>query len=148
MEKGKKVYVITMENDEMDPIEIGYASKRKISKKMIEHMESTDGFEMNTYNSHQATIDYLEINDEPICFEEPSYNDNSDLIVQFAMLLGMEIGSALSPKEIETAEKLKEWNSEELYKLFSTWTQEYLNQETVEDTVDFFTIKLAELLKE
>lgn len=146
MAKGKKIYVVTMENDEMDPTEIGYASSTSISDNMIQRMKSTDGFEMNTYNSYQATVDYLEINDESVCFEESQYNDNSDLLVQFAMLWGMEIGSAVSVKEMENAKSMKEWDSQELYELFSTWAQEYLRQNNEEDTVAFFSAKLADLL--
>ena len=76
---SKKIYVVTMENDEMDAVEIGYASNQDIADKMIEKVSSTDGFEHNTYNSCQATMDCLEINDEPICFEEGDSEENKDL---------------------------------------------------------------------
>lgn len=76
---SKKIYVVTMENDELEPVEIGYASNQDIANKMIEKASSTDGFEYNTYNSYQATVDYMEINDELICFEEKSSEENKEL---------------------------------------------------------------------
>lgn len=105
MKKEKKIYVVTMENDELAPVEVGYASNQKIADKMIERMSGTDGFELNAYHSYQATIDYLEINDESVCFEEDAVQtaDNNDLVVQFAMLWGMQIESALSSKEVAIA---------------------------------------------
>ena len=145
-----KIYVVTMENDEMDAVEIGYASNQQIADKMIEKVSSTDGFEFNTYNSYQATLDYMEINNEAICFEEniPLTNNNNDLLVQFAMLWGMEIGSALSSKEVEIANEMKLWNSDELFSLFSSWKDEYLSQDDLEDSVEFFKEKVTDLLHE
>ena len=67
----------------------------------------------------------------------------NDIIVQFAMLWGMTIGSAISPKEIETAEKMKQYNSEELLQLMSEWAEEYVSA-NAEDTVEFFEKKLWE----
>ena len=134
----------------MDAVEIGYASNQQIADKMIEKVSSTDGFEFNTYNSYQATLDYMEINNEAICFEEniPLTNNNNDLLVQFAMLWGMEIGSALSSKEVEIANEMKLWNSDELFSLFSSWKDEYLSQDDLEDSVEFFKEKVTDLLHE
>ena len=73
-----------------------------------------------------------------------------DLIVQFAVLWGIELMSkAESPyvEEIENHEKMKGWDSIELTALLSDWKDEYIKQDVIEDTVEFFNIKLEELLK-
>lgn len=142
---SNKIYIVTMENDEMDPVEAGYASSQNIADKMIKKISTTEGFEHNTCKSYQASIDYLEINDEPICFENDTANptDNNDLVVQFAILWGMDIGSASSLKEVEIANEMKKWNSDELYRLFSEWKDEYLSQDEIEDSVEFFRSKVT-----
>ena len=70
-------------------------------------------------------------------------NDNNDLLVQFAVLWGNHIGSAHSSAD---ANKMKQWDSEELLNLFSAWKNEYLSQDAIEDSVDFFNKKLSDLL--
>ena len=145
---AKEIYVVTMENDEMDTMEIGYASSQQIADRMIKTVSSTDGFESNEYHSYKASVDYLEINDEPVSFEEKT-DEGNDLIVQFAILWGTEIGLAcLSPlsSENEKGKEMKQWDSEELCQLFFSWKAEYLNQDAIEDSTDFFHKKLAELL--
>ena len=67
---AKSFYVVTMENDEMNPMEIGYASNSKIAERMIKKASSTDGFENNTYHSYETKMDVMEINGERICFED------------------------------------------------------------------------------
>lgn len=62
------IYVVTMSNDEMEEMEIGYASSKEKAQKMIDTVSNTDGFEMNEYRYYKSTLDYLEINDEPIKF--------------------------------------------------------------------------------
>lgn len=145
---AKEIYVVTMENDEMDTMEIGYASSQQIADRMIKTVSSTDGFESNEYRSYKAPVDYLEINDEPVSFEDKA-DEGNDLVVQFAILWGTEIGlaclSPLSP-ESEKGKEMKQWDSEELYQLFSSWKAEYLNQDAIEDSANFFYKKLAELL--
>lgn len=69
--------------------------------------------------------------------------DNNDLVVQFAILWGMDIGSASSSKEVEIANEMKKWNSDELYRLFSEWKDEYLSQDEIEDSVEFFRSKVT-----
>ena len=71
----------------------------------------------------------------------------NDVIVQFAILWGEYIGAACSPEELECAERMKQYDSEELLNLFSAWATEYLKGDE-EDTVDFFNVKLAHLLLE
>ena len=144
---SKEIYVVTMENDEMDTMEIGYASSQQIADRMIEAVSSTDGFESNEYRSYKAPVDYLEINDEPVSFEEDTEND---LIIQFAILWGIEIGLACSSplsSENKKGKEMKQWGSDELNKLFSAWEMEYLKLENSQDTADFFHEKLADLLK-
>ena len=92
-------------------------------------------------------MDYLEVNNEVLSFEEP-VTDNFDLIVQFSILWGQEIGSALSSKECQIAAEMKQWSSDELYRLFAAWTDEYLKQDKIEDSCDFFQMKLTKLLHE
>ena len=144
MSKSKSIYVVTMENDEMDAVEIGYASSSQIADKMMTAISSTDGFENNTYKSFKAPIDYMEINDESVCFEENAEPANDDLLVQFAMLWGMKIGSVSSDSEINNANHMKSYDSSELYILFSAWKEEYITQEW-DDTVDFFEEKMTEM---
>lgn len=64
-----------------------------------------------------------------------------DVVVQFAVLWGMHIGSAITPKEIERAKKMKEYDSEELFELLKSWADEYSKSEE-EDTVEFFGLML------
>ena len=68
----------------------------------------------------------------------------NDVIVQFAVLWGQTIGSALSVKEIMLANEMKEYDSEELTQLLSVWATEYRNSDE-EDTVEFFQQKLDSL---
>ncbi len=61
----------------------------------------------------------------------------NDLIVQFAVLWGQTIGSATTPEEIERAEKMKQYDSEELLNIFSSWAEKY-SDSNIEDSVEFF----------
>lgn len=60
-----------------------------------------------------------------------------DLVVQFAVLWGMYIGSS---------KKMKEYDSEELLTLLTGWKDEYLKQDEIEDSCDFFNLKLENLM--
>jgi len=72
----------------------------------------------------------------------------NDLIVQFAVLWGEFIGSAvLSSKEMRLTEEMKQYNLEELLDIFSGWADEFSNSDE-EDTVEFFNEKLADLMHE
>ena len=72
----------------------------------------------------------------------------NDIIVQFAVLWGQFIGSAvLSSKEMRLAEEMKAYDSEELLDIFTGWAQEF-GKSNEEDTVDFFNEKFAELMHE
>ena len=51
-----------------------------------------------------------------------------DLVVQFATLWGMEIGSALNPAELKRVAEMKNYDSEELLTLFVNWKDEYLKR--------------------
>jgi hypothetical protein len=69
-----------------------------------------------------------------------------DLIIQFAMLWGMEIASPT----IITAEQVNDlrcWESSELQQLFIHWAGAYNKQTEFDDSVDFFHVKLKELLR-
>ena len=71
-----------------------------------------------------------------------------DVVVQFSMLWGMTIGSALTNNEQYFAKKMKEYDSQDLLELTVKWSKEYLNESEIEDTVEFFNNKLNELEKE
>ena len=144
---SKKIYIVTKESNETNPVEIGYASSNKIAGKMIDAISRAEEQENNCYTKCQATLDYMEINNVPTCFEDEC-NTNDDLIVQFAMLWGMQIGSALSAKEIEIAKEMKQWDSTELLQLFSAWKDEYVSQIEKPDICEFFNEKVTDLLHE
>lgn len=69
-----------------------------------------------------------------------------DLVVQFAVLWGMYIGSAITAIEEKNAQKMKEYDSEELLALLTGWKDEYLKQNEIEDSCDFFNLKLENLM--
>lgn len=71
----------------------------------------------------------------------------NDIIVQFAVLWGINIGSPISSKEQEIANEMKTYDSEELLSILSGWAEEYLASD-VEDTVEFFEKKLTDLMHE
>lgn len=71
---------------------------------------------------------------------------NLDIIIQFAMLWGETIGYATTANECEEAKVMKEYDSEDLLKLFTEWKDLYLNQNITNDTCEFFESKRKELL--
>lgn len=71
---------------------------------------------------------------------------NFDIIIQFAVLWGETIGSALTAEEWEEAKIMKEYDSEELLKLFIKWKDSYMKQDTIDDTCKFFEMKRKELI--
>lgn len=71
-----------------------------------------------------------------------------DLVIQYAILWGMYIGSAMTVEETENAKQMKQWDSVELLDLFYKWKDEYLKQDKIEDSVDFFNEKLKALIGE
>lgn len=71
-----------------------------------------------------------------------------DVIVQFAIHWGWEIGSAITPNEEKKAKAMRSWNSEELCRIFTDWAKEYLEQNEIEDSEEFFDLKLEQLLAE
>ena len=98
--------------------------------------------ERKTFNGDVVSI--IENNIQKQINMQTNYvNDDNDLLVQFAVLWGNYIGSAHSSTD---ANKMKQWDSEELLNLFSTWKNEYLSQDAIEDSVDFFNKKLSDLL--
>lgn len=71
----------------------------------------------------------------------------NDIIVQFAILWGIEIGSALSSKEQEVATEMKQYDSHEVLTILTGWAEEYVEL-NAEDTVEFFNTKLTDLMHE
>lgn len=69
--------------------------------------------------------------------------NNKDLPVQFAVLWGVTMADARGNKE--QYKHMQAYDSEELYTLFQTWSNEYLKGE-FDDTVKFFTDKIEVLL--
>lgn len=79
--------------------------------------------------------------------EENKIMKNGDLLVQFAVLWGMERAqSAIEEDGYAKLKVMREWCSDELFDLFTEWITEYLNQNEIEDSCDFFQIKLDKLL--
>lgn len=68
------IYVVTMESDDMNAVNIGYATSRENAKKMVALASTTDGFENYEYAIHKASLDYIEINDEAIYVNEAKSN--------------------------------------------------------------------------
>lgn len=71
---------------------------------------------------------------------------NIDIIIQFAVLWGEVIGSAATTTELEESKIMKEYDSEELLKLFTEWKNSYMNQNITNDTCEFFEMKRKELI--
>lgn len=71
---------------------------------------------------------------------------NIDIIIQFAVLWGETIGSATTTAEWEESKIMKEYDSEELLKLFTEWQNLYMNQNITNDTCEFFEMKRKELI--
>lgn len=71
---------------------------------------------------------------------------NIDIIIQFAVLWGETIGSATTATEWEESRIMKEYDSEELLKLFTEWQNLYMNQNITNDTCEFFEMKRKELI--
>lgn len=69
---------------------------------------------------------------------------NEDLIVLFAILWGKHMASL--PKSDPDVEIMKHYTSEELLDIFKRWTYDYTTQNTIQDSCDFFLVKLAEFL--
>ena len=75
----------------------------------------------------------------------------NNLIIQFAILWGEFIGgTVLSSKEMQLAEEMKQYDTEELADIFSDWAKEFLENDyiTDSDSVEFFGEKLCELMHE
>ena len=68
----------------------------------------------------------------------------NDIIIQFAILWGQTIGTAITSKEIEIAKDMKQYDSEELFNIFSKWAEEYISNNE-EDTVVFFERQLKSI---
>lgn len=71
----------------------------------------------------------------------------NDLIVQFAILWGINIGSAITPGDLEIAECLKAYDSEEALALFTRWAEEYMENDW-DDIYSFFINKLPSIINE
>lgn len=71
----------------------------------------------------------------------------NDLIVQFAILWGTYIGSAIASYELKVQGLSKAYDSEEALAFFTNWACEYEDQEDL-DVAEFFYTKLAELAEQ
>lgn len=69
---------------------------------------------------------------------------NMDIIVQFSTLWGIELADSKLKKD--KYQKMQEYDSADRLVLFQKWLDEYLKDENVEDTVEFFHDKLEKLL--
>lgn len=70
---------------------------------------------------------------------------NMDLVVQFAILWGENIGIAMMSHEEDTYKELQAYDSEELSNIFSEWADEYVNSDC-DDSCDFFNDKFVSLM--
>lgn len=87
--------------------------------------------------------------DVKIGWEQPCFYDENcmDLIIQFSMLWGMTIGSALNEDEQKQASEMKQYDSLELNRMFTEWSVEFKSQTVFEDSCDFFENKLKNLFE-
>jgi hypothetical protein len=72
----------------------------------------------------------------------------NDIIVQFARLWGMHEATVLTAEDEDISDELKQWDSEELYSLLKKWSDEYEKCTDDIDTVEFFELKVKELMNE
>lgn len=80
-------------------------------------------------------------------FTEMDVNMSFDIVIQFAVLWGENIGSAMTEEEFEEAKVMKEYDSIELFELLVKWKDAYLRQDAIEDSCEFFEMKRKELVK-
>lgn len=71
--------------------------------------------------------------------------NNMDLVVQFAILWGENIGIAMMSHEEDTYKELQAYDTEELSNIFSEWADEYVNSDC-DDSCDFFNDKFVSLM--
>ena len=62
----KIMYCVELINYDTENLIIGYATTEEKAKKMIELMQSTDGFEDYEYEYYWIYVDGLKINDQDI----------------------------------------------------------------------------------
>lgn len=74
-----------------------------------------------------------------------TYMSQTEIMIQFARLWGQLEASVATNESRQIAEKLKEFNSEEMMEVLSEWTTDYLWGGT-EDTVAFFYEELRKYL--
>lgn len=82
---------------------------------------------------------------------EKGVNLMNDLIIQFAILWGIELAdtqSAWGAEKAKMAEEMKHYDSEELLEIFSAWATEFMSQRSEDDPVFFFNEKLTDLMRE
>ena len=70
--------------------------------------------------------------------------EHFDIILQFARLWGLYEAGGWSKEELELAEKLKGYDSEEMGKVLEKWAEEFYD-EGHEDTVEFFEEKIQKI---
>ncbi len=70
----------------------------------------------------------------------------NDLIVQFARLWGIKEAYRQSVRDEEISDILKTYDSQEMLSVLTKWATEFPNS-YVEDTTDFFEMKLEELIQ-
>lgn len=62
--------------------------------------------------------------------------DEMDIVVQFAKLWGMETADSRGDKE--KYNNMEAYDSEELLNLLCSWKDEYLEDEMIDDSCEFF----------
>ena len=73
----------------------------------------------------------------------------NDVVVAFARLWGQKevLADPWNDYDERVAEELKSWDSQECLELLSKWAREYLlPDQPIDDTVEFFDMKVRELV--
>ena len=98
------------------------------------------------YHNYEVEVNKISINGRDIIFEDSApheKDEGKDLLVQFAVNWGKYLASAEIREEFAIIEAMQQYHSDELLDLLSSWVKEYLSQDNIEDSTDFFFKKLG-----
>lgn len=84
------------------------------------------------------------MNIDPEMVEEMS--SKGTLMLEFAIFWGMYLGNAANDAELQIAEEMKQWETDELSDVFAGWADEYYGKEVSDDIGEFFIRKLLALI--
>lgn len=73
----------------------------------------------------------------------------NDIMIQFARLWGQLEATTITAKDKDVSDYLKSYDSEEVMNIVWEWSEEYMaDDNNIEDSCDFFYIKIKEITKE